>query len=239
MSRPIMYGYEKKKNYAYTILYTYTIEFHHGKIFRARHVRIDGYRLLSNAVRTFVHLLFFSSLRSPFLSAFVVFRRNVLRLSRQCKCARKRGTKRLKEDFSERGGERERELCVWEGEVCEGRRGGGRGKNGCWLRANWRYTCAICSADIYTTLYSPFRTWTMSHEASHRVSTSVRLLIKDISNTWTVLPFARYGINRHIFTAKFSVGVLHDYVVLLELIRERERVGRQIAINPRKIKSEQ
>lgn len=113
MSRPIMYGYgKKKKNYAYTILYTYTIEFHHGKIFRARHVRIDGYRLLSNAVRTFVHLLFFSSLRSPFLSAFVVLRRNVLRLSRQCKCARKRGTERLKEDFSERRRKGARIVCV-------------------------------------------------------------------------------------------------------------------------------
>lgn len=55
-----------------TILYTYTIKFHRGKIFRARHARIDGHRLLSNAVRTFVHLLFFFP---RFVRPFLGFRR--------------------------------------------------------------------------------------------------------------------------------------------------------------------
>lgn len=126
---------------------------------RFRHVRIDGYRLLSNTVRTFVSLSFFF-LRFARPSAFVVFRRNVLRLSRQCKCARKRGTERLKRTPRRRTKGSEKD---GKGEGIAAAR-----ETGCRLRANCRYTCAIWSVDIYTTLYHPFRMWTMGHEASHR-----------------------------------------------------------------------
>lgn len=52
-----------------TILYTYTIKFHRGKIFRARHARIDGHRLLSNApfARSFIYCFFFPRFVRPFL----------------------------------------------------------------------------------------------------------------------------------------------------------------------------
>lgn len=127
-------------------------------------VRIDGYGLLSNVLaRSLLRSFFPPSLRSILsglsscsVVTFCVLVGDANALVKEARIALKRAPLSL--SLSE-----ERETT-----------GGRKGGPACWLRVNYRYARAIWPADIYTTLYRPFRTWTMGHAASRRVPTSVR-----------------------------------------------------------------